>query len=111
MEFFLPDGNGGALDNEEAEKFYADLKSAHCRASFWPSDSFTERRVHSIASDHTAGSFYNSIGERNIEGWTALAILESRDDHGRSRFVVVGLNRTSHIEASKVKKVTYFDRH
>jgi len=97
------------MSEEEAMGLYATLRRAYVEASYWLAESFTDRCVYSLVSGHLAGPFSNTVGTRNIEGWTPLTILESVDETGRSRFVVGGLGSLAHIDSSKVLSVEYFE--
>ena len=67
--FFVP----FAEDPEQAEEVYASVKAFMLKVAFKPS----ERRVYSVAYRHNGRDYVSTVGEREPEGETVIAILEA----------------------------------
>lgn len=105
--FFMPDGDGGAKPTDEAEQMYSQVRVATEAASYWPG-TFTDRRVESLVSVHNGTTYDQRVGELTSDRLLVLAIFESIDERGRSRYVVQSVTQTVHVVAENVRSVTYF---
>lgn len=67
--FFVP----FAENPEQAEEVYASVKAFMLKVAFKPS----ERRVYSVAYRHNGRDYVSTVGVREPEGETVIAILEA----------------------------------
>lgn len=67
--FFVPFADGP----EQAEEVYTSVKAFMLKVAFKPSD----RRVYSIAYRHNGRDYISTVGEKEPEGETVIAILET----------------------------------
>lgn len=106
--FFMPDGDGGHLSADQAEKTYAQTRAAAEATSFW-AGTFTDRRVLAITSRHNGSEYEQRVGELTSDRLLVLAIMESTDERDRQRFVVQTIGQTIHVAPGKVVRVVDFD--
>lgn len=67
--FFVP----FADDPEQAEEVYTSVKAFMLKVAFKPSD----RRVYSISYRHNGRNYVSTVGQKEPEGETVIAILEA----------------------------------
>src|SRR5690242_2370217 len=97
VAFFMPDGEGGSLAPDDAERTYATVRAAAGAESFW-GGTFTDRRVYCLISRHNGGDYVQRVGELTRDKAFILGIFESKDEHGLTRFVVQSLRQTIHVD-------------